>query len=112
MKITEYSADIKELYHFESSQHYCDKNKIIKAYNKAVKEQELNRVDIAQLNTIFELEILRYEYAKKKVTLSKFKAEIDRLNISFFELSGFHVFDETDLHNKFYDFLNGEYNVN
>ena len=109
MNILEYSNKVGEPYHFESSDRFCDINKIEKAKSVVQKKLKMDKIDIQQLETIVKLEKLRYKLAKNEIELIKYKELAKNLDVSFFKENNLDVFENTKVHNDFYYYLNKEY---
>lgn len=109
MKIVEYNSNLKEPYHFETSDNFCELKKIEIAYNKTSRKEKWSKEEITQLNKIFELEKLRYKLSKGLIDYDYYKNKMRKITKEFFNKNGFDVFKDTKIHNEFYYELNSLY---
>jgi hypothetical protein len=105
----EYLKDPKKPYHFESSNNFCDLKKIEKAKSIVQKKLEMKKVDIQQLETIIKLEQLRYKLAKDEIELTQYKELVKKIDVDFFKENNIDIFENTEVHDEFYYYLNEEY---
>ena len=109
MQLIDHSGNVQSFYHFESSDEYCTPEKIDAAASILRSCLDLNKTDIAQLDTIVKLEHLRYAYATSDMTkdeLSKAIQEARNLLIKEFSRE---PFDNEKVEKIFYRSLNSEY---
>jgi hypothetical protein len=109
MNLVEYKSNLEEPYHFETSDNFCDLQKIKIAYNKTYRKEKWSKVEINQLNNIVELEKLRYKLSKKIIDYEYYKNKMHKISEEFFNENGFDVFKDTKIHNDFYYELNSLY---
>lgn len=109
MNIEKYTKNEKEAYHFESSEKYCDIEKIKSVRNQLIQNCTLNEVDKFQLEAITKLEIARFNLATRNIQIEEYKMIIGKTVESCKVNYDIFVFDHTKIHDKFYSLLNKEY---
>jgi hypothetical protein len=109
MNIVEYSKDRYKPYHFESSENFCDLKKIEKAKSIVIKKRAMTKAEIRQLEAIVKLEILRYKLAKEEIELIQYKELVKNIDVDFFREDNLDIFENTEVHDDFYYYLNEEY---
>ena len=77
MKIQKYKKNLSnQLYHFESSTMYCEKKDIEQTRDKVINNGKWSHIDLAQLEKIIELELLRYKLAMDQLSLDQYQKTI------------------------------------
>lgn len=110
MNLNEYDPQQGEPYHFESSQSYCDPEKVGRASVSTQQQIDLDADDRAQLNAITALENIRYQLAQNELELPEYRREVQEAVRECDALCGRSPFDPTEVHDEFYERLNSEYN--
>jgi len=109
MKIQKYQKDLStQLYHFESSGMYCEKGDIERAGDAVVNSSKWSENELAQLEKIIELELLRYGLATDKLTLDQYQKIVSEEVDTFYQKWHMHIFKDTSISQTFYTFLNKE----
>lgn len=109
MNMVEYLKNPKKPYHFESSNSFCDLKKIEKAKSIVQKKLTMKKADIQQLEAIVKLEKLRYKLAKDEIELIQYKELVKNIDVDFFKENNLDIFENTEVHDDFYYYLNEEY---
>jgi len=110
MKIQKYQKNLSsQLYHFESSDMYCEKEDIIQARNQAINSSKWSENELSQLNKIIEMELLRYRLAMNKLSLERYQKIVATEVDTFYQKWHIHIFQDTKVSEAFYTFLNEEF---
>ncbi len=97
----------KKPYHFESSdKFYCDFDSINSAYKLTLNKKVWKDIDIRQLEMIIKLEILRNRLGNNEVDLMSYRSQMQQIVYEYAQNDKQNVFEETEIHDTFYDFLN------
>lgn len=110
LMLKEYRGDIKEPYHFESTDNYFCSVKIInEAFESVKNEKNWDENSLAQINALYQLEIARYDFACNKIDHDLYLKSIRSLAADFYNNYGISIFKETDIHDSFYEKINDLY---
>lgn len=109
VNLNEYDPSREKPYHFESSQSFCDPEKVIRATVSVREELDLDANDHAQLAAIVALETLRCRLAESSLELPEYQQRVQEVVRDCDASCGRSPFDPTEIHGEFYERLNSVY---
>ena len=110
MNLKEYNKSISDYYHFESSDCFCDRDKILNAESIVKEKLHLNKNHVIQLKSIVSLELLRNQLASDKITVGDYKSKMQDIIKNCAAKADRDPFDNYRVHEIFYHHLNNLYN--
>ena len=109
MRLTDHALEPTCEYHFESSDEFCAPAFIDQAARAVRTAQNLSPADDAQLQTIVDLEKLRFAFAGGNNSLKEHGQQIQALRKDLIERHGREPFDNGKIEKAFYRALNHAY---
>jgi hypothetical protein len=106
----EFSSKFNFEYHFENDENcYLGKKILDIAYERCKNEYKWTSANIEQLNQLYNLEDLKIKVVEGKIEISFYREEIVKILKKFSREFKISVFEETKVHNKFYEVINNIY---
>ena len=93
-------------YHFETSEKYVSEARVIAALQRTRGTQCWPAKDLEQLEAIVGLELLRGRLAREEISFTDYRVELEHEVEAFSSRTGRHVFDDSQVHEMFYQHLN------
>lgn len=108
--IKEYNSSFKIKYHYENDENYYIRKDILEeAYEKCEKLKSWKERDIEQLNKLYTLEKNKIDLVENVLEIKQFRENMVKIVRGFSEAYDISVFEETKIHNKFYELINEIY---